>query len=74
MKLRFIPGRAVIGTARSIVKKGSHPKIRRTNKELQDREAPFWDAVASMLNRYADKREAKQEEKKLEKKHGVKFI
>lgn len=74
MKLRFIPGRAIIGTARSIVRRGSNPKIRKTNKELQDREAPFWDAVASTLNRYADKREAKQGEKKLEKKHNVKFM
>ena len=71
-----LPDSAILGTAKRLrrVVKGSHPRIRKTNKELQDREAPFWDAVASMLDRYADKREAKQERKKLEKKHKVKFI
>jgi hypothetical protein len=70
----FIPGTGnlLFRTARRVVK-SSRPRIRKTNKEYIEQPSPTGNALASVLNKWADKRIAKQEREALAKKHGVSF-
>lgn len=70
----FIPGTGgfVVGTAGRLMK-SSRPKIRKTNKEYTEQSSPAGEAFAEMINKWADKRIAKQKRQALAKKHGVSF-
>ena len=70
----FIPGTGnlLFRTARRVVK-SSRPRIRKTNKEYIEQPSPAGEAFANMINKWADKRLAKQRREALAKKHGVSF-
>ena len=48
-------------------------KIVKTNKAYIEKESPAGEAFASLINKWANKRLAKQRRKALAKKHGVSF-
>jgi hypothetical protein len=68
----FIPNSFLVGTARRIFRM-PRGKIVKTNKAYIEKESPATDAFSRMINRWADKRLAKQRREALAKKHRVSF-
>lgn len=68
----FLPDSFVVGTARR-VSKMARGKIVKTNKVYIENERPASEAFASFINKWANKRLAKQRREALAKKHGVSF-
>ena len=68
----FLPDSFLVGTARR-VSRMTRGKIVKTNKAYIEKERPASEAFASLINKWADKRLAKQRRKALAKKHGVSF-
>jgi hypothetical protein len=68
----FLPDSFLVGTARR-VSRMSRGKIVKTNKEYIPKESPALEALVRVLDKWADKRIAKQKREALAKKHGVSF-
>ena len=68
----FIPYSSLTGAARRLFRM-PRGKIVKTNKEYIEKESPAGEAFASFINKWADKRLAKQKRQALAKKHGVSF-
>lgn len=67
-----LPDSAIVGTARRLFRM-PRGKIVKTNKEYIEQPSPAGEAFASFINKWANKRLAKQRRKALAKKHGVSF-
>lgn len=68
MKLRFVPGRTVIGTARAIGHSVKSPKGGKTTQTVYG-----W-LVTKLIDRLLENSEKKTEKETLERKHNVKFM
>jgi hypothetical protein len=67
-----LPDSAIVGTTRR-VSRMARGKIVKTKKAYIEKESPAGEAFASFINKWANKRLAKQRRKALAKKHGVSF-